>query len=59
MVAGMFGAEIGSDGVDDDEADVVAFYGYGELVGEDVVLFFEVWDADGEDAGKGGERGPW
>lgn len=56
------GAEVGGDGVDDDEAYAVALDRDGELVAEDVVLALEVGDLDAEDAGegrllRGGQRG--
>lgn len=51
------GAEVGGDGVDDDEADGVAADGGGELEAEDVVLGFEGGGVEGEDAGEGGRGG--
>ena len=51
---GRLGAVVGGDGVDDEEGGLVPREGDGELVVQDVVLGFEVWGLQGEDAGEGG-----
>ena len=48
LALGFLGAVVCSDAVDDDEANVVALKGDGQLVGEDVVLGFEVGGLDAE-----------
>ena len=50
-------AVVCGNGVDDDQADVVAVDGNGELVTEDVLLGLEVRGLDAEDAGKRWEGG--
>jgi len=54
---GGFGAVVCGDGVDDDEGGGVPGQHDGELVGEDVVLGFEVGGLEGEDSGEGGGWG--
>ncbi len=53
-----FFAKVGRDGVDDAETNVVAGKGNGELVGQDVLLRFEIGGLEGEDFGQRRGRGP-
>ena len=41
------GSVVGSDGIDDDKTDIMALQGDGQLVGQDVVLGFEVGEGIG------------